>query len=121
MGNGPIEVTHYRWYWGDLEEFVKDLYGVEWDGQAAMQFPAQNTYAKENICGTEESVAGAVNWLERRATFEDAAILMDKFVRGECKRSNEWPFFLPGLELLLEWLCYGGHIPAGYYTIEVHW
>jgi hypothetical protein len=119
--NGPKEVTRYEWDWNDLQDFIKDLYGVDWDGQAAMDFPAQNTYSNYTIKGTKHSVTCAVNWLERVAEFEDASNMMDSFVRGECERQDAWPFFLPGLELLLEWLCYDGRIPEGDYTIKVWW
>jgi hypothetical protein len=122
MADGPKLVTCYRWWRGDLEDFIKEIYGVEWDGQAAMDYPAQNTYYTCEVEGTRESVVYSMNWIEEDMTFEHAEKIIEQFKNGEFEgRRHEWPYALPSLGFLLEWLCFQKHIPAGDYMITVWW
>lgn len=124
MANEPKLITRYEWWRGDLENFVKDIYGIDWDGQAAMDYPSQDTYAKVSVIGTRNSIIEAMNWIddEELMTFKYAKSIVKQFKAGEFeKRRDEWPEALPSLEFLLQWLCFQKHIPAGEYLITVWW
>lgn len=120
----PKEKTYIEWHYLDIEGFVKNLWGVQWQGGAAMDYPAQNTYEKVEVEGTKEAIAGSINWADEDSdyTFEEGERVINAFRAGEYnERREEWPEGLPGLDLLLNWLCYEKHIPAGNYLILVWW
>lgn len=123
MNKGPTQVTEYQWRRGDMEDFIKDLYGVMWDGQAAMDYPANDTYYRVEVIGTRLSVVDAMHWEENENfTFKHAKQIVKNFKAGMYEdRLDEWPYALPGLEFLLQWLCFQKHIPAGKYSILVSW
>jgi hypothetical protein len=124
MTNGPTEITRYEWAREDLEDLLKEMYGVNWDGQAAMGFPSQSTYHEVEVEGTRQSIVYAMNWIddEKLLNFKYAKEIITNFKAGMyVDRTNEWPFALPSLEFILQWLCFQGHIPCGNYMITVDW
>lgn len=114
---GPKLVSYLEWHYGDIQNFVKNLWGQKWEGAAAMGFPHQDTYRDVDVdFGVEEG--DELNlWIDDY-TFEEAKAAIDKFKaegmpRKECAE--------PGIQLLLCWLAYEGHIEKGNYRVTVYW
>ncbi|UOW93604.1 hypothetical protein SEA_PINKIEPIE_211 [Streptomyces phage PinkiePie] len=116
-GEGPVEATRLEWHYLELQEFVKNLWGVEWEGGAAMGFPAQDTYYDVEVdYGVQEGDELKL-WIDDY-TFEEAKAAIEKFKAEGMPREE---YAEPGAQLLLNWLSYEGHIPAGNYRILVWW
>lgn len=124
-GEGPKLVNRYEWWYGDLEEFVQKLWGQKWEGNAALGFPGQDTYHDFEVTGgsTYDGVDSngrevTALWMDEEHTFEEAEAIIQGFKEAGMQREE---FAEPGAELLLNWLCREGHIPAGDYRITVWW
>ncbi|AXH67363.1 hypothetical protein SEA_WOFFORD_226 [Streptomyces phage Wofford] len=121
----PEKVTYLEWHYIDMEEFVKNLYGQEWEGAAALGFPAQDTYHDFDVTGgqvydgiNDEGEEVNALWMDEGHTFDQAKAVIEKFKTEGMPREE---FADPGAELMLNWLCHEGHIPAGKYRIIVWW
>jgi hypothetical protein len=116
-GEGPKLVSYLEWWYQDIEEFVKKLWGQEWEGGAAMGFPAQDTYQDVDVDFGEEYGDELRLWIDDY-TFEQAKAVIDKFKAEGMPREE---YAEPGLQLLLNWLAYEGHIARGKYRVTVYW
>ena len=125
-GEGPKKVERFEWHYIEMEYFIKNLYGQEWEGGAAMGFPAQDTYQNVTVKGVS---AEPVDWIDENGkeirchlvgdnTYDEAKLIMEKFKAEGMPREE---YADPGLELMLNWLCHEGHIPAGDYCIQIWW
>lgn len=114
---GPKEVVRFEWHHLDIVGFVKNLWGVEWEGNAAMGFPSQNTYYDVEVdFGVQEG--DELNlWIDGY-TFEEAKEIIDNFKANGMPRKD---YADPSANVLLNWLSYEGHIPKGQYRILVWW
>jgi hypothetical protein len=124
-GEGPVEVTKLEWWYGDIEEFVKKLWGIKWEGGAAMGFPAQDTYRDIDVTGgwqgeglDSEGVEREALWMDEEFDLDEARALIEK-VKNEGMPREEYAN--PGVELILNLLAHDGHIPTGDYRVTVYW
>lgn len=121
----PEQKTRYEWHYMDLEAYIKDNWGQEWEGGAAMGFPSQDTYLDYDVNGGELGIGIDENgtereahWMTDEADLDQARAIIEKFKAEGMPREE---YAEPGLELLLNWLCHEGVIPAGNYRILVWW
>lgn len=126
-GEGPKLVSYYEWWYQDIQEFVKNLWGPKavWEGGAAMGFPAQNTYDDVEVTGgyIDEGIDSngktiTTRWMDEAHTYDEAKELLENFKKNGMPREE---YADPGLELLLNWLAFEEHIPTGNYRVTVHW
>lgn len=124
-GEGPKLVSYLEWWYCDIEEFVKKLWNVKWEGGAAMYFPAQNTYQDVDVTGgelcdgfTKDGKELFARWMTEDSTHEEAKEIIEKFKAHGMPREEGAK---PSLELLLNWLAFEEHIPTGKYRITVYW
>lgn len=124
-GEGPKFVSYYEWWYADIEEFVKKLWGVKWEGSAAMYFPHQDTYEDVQVTGGElgvgypsEGVELFTRWMSDDCTYDQAKEIIEKFKAHGMPREEGAK---PSLEVLLNWLAFEEHIPTGKYRITVYW
>lgn len=116
-GEGPKQVSYLEWWYQDIKEFVKNLWSVEWKGGAAMGFPAQNTYHDVEVDFGVMEGDEFNQWIDNY-TFEEAKAAIDRFKAEGMPREE---YAEPGVDLLLNWLSYEGHIGPGSYRVLVHW
>jgi hypothetical protein len=123
--NMPKLVTRYEWWYGDIEKFVKNLWGVDWEGGAAMGFPHQDTYHDIDVTAgyigegiTSDGDTLFARWMDEEHTHEEAKAVIEKFKAEGMPREE---YADPGLELLLNWLAFEGHIKTGKYRVTVFW
>lgn len=124
-GEGPQLVSYYEWWYQDVRDFIEKLWGIKWEGAAAMGFPAQNTYHDFEVTGgwqgeglDSEGVEREALWMDECYDLEQARALIEK-VRSEGMPRKE--FADPGIELVLNLLAHDKYIPTGDYRITVHW
>lgn len=121
----PEEKTRFEWWYIDIEEFIKNIWGVKWEGGAAMGFPAQDTYFDFDVDGGEFGIGidengkeRTAHWMTEEHDLEQAREIIEKFKSEGMPREE---YAEPGPELLLNWFCHEGLIPAGKYRILVFW
>lgn len=114
---GPTKVEHFEWWYYDIKGFVKNLWGQDWEGRAAMGFPAQNTYKDVDVDFGVHEGDKFNQWIDNY-TFEEAKEIIDRFKAEGMPRDE---YAEPCTELMLNWLSYEGHIPTGKYRVLVHW
>ncbi|QJD50924.1 hypothetical protein KNV00_gp095 [Streptomyces phage Bmoc] len=126
-GEGPKLVSYYEWWYCDIEEFVKNLWGdkAKWEGGAAMYFPAQDTYHDVDVDGgwVGEGYDGSgkiinTRWLTEDLTYEEGKAIIDRFREHGMPREEGAS---PSVELLLNWLAFENIIPTGKYRVTVYW
>lgn len=124
-GEGPKLVSYFEWWYCDIEEFVKNLWGVKWEGSAAMYFPGQDTYQDVDVdagyLGEGLDSDGKqifTRWLTENYTHEEGKQIIEKFKAHGMPREEGAK---PSLEVLLNWLAFEEHIPTGKYRITVYW
>ncbi|QAY12835.1 hypothetical protein SEA_BOOMERJR_223 [Streptomyces phage BoomerJR] len=121
----PELVSRYEWHYIDMEEYVKSLFGQEYEAAAALGFPSQDTYWDFDVTGgiVEEGINAEGEkkfgrWMDEQNTLEDAVKLIEAFKVDGMPREE---YADPSVELMLNWLAYEGHIPTGNYRIIVWW
>lgn len=117
MAELPNRVSHLEWWYQDIEDLVKELWGQKWEGGAAMGFPGQNTYHDVEVDFGVQEGDDYNQWIEGH-TFEEAKAAIDRFKAEGMPREE---YASPGVDLLLNWLSYEGHIERGSYRVTVYW
>ena len=124
-GEGPKFVSYYEWWYQDIQEFVQKLWGVKWEGGAAMYFPAQDTYHDVDVTGgyldeyvDDEGKTKMTRLMDEFTTFEESKAAIEKFKAEGMPREEG---ALPSVEMLLNWLAFEEHIPTGKYRVTVYW
>jgi hypothetical protein len=122
---GPKLVGYLEWWYQDIQDFVKEVWGIEWKGGAAMGFPAQNTYVDIEATGgwfgvgiDSEEVEREALWIDEAHDRDQAYALIEKVKKEGMPREE---YADPGLELVLNLLVNEDRIPAGKYRVTVHW
>lgn len=125
MAIGPEYKGYLEWHYSDIEEFVKGLWGINWEAAAAMGFPHQNTYTDIEVTGgyqgagfDRDGIEREALWMDEEFDLDEARELIKKVKKNGMPREE---YADPGLELILNLLAHDKDIPTGKYRITVHW
>jgi len=108
------EVTYYKIWSSDFEDFVKDRFNTTYRYAETMDFPSQDTYYEYTI--GNESCGDRYRWDEEACIekeFDEAAFLMDMYSTPLSEK--------PSPDDILEYLYVMGEIPAGEYLFTIWW
>jgi hypothetical protein len=108
------ELTYFKIWSSDFNDFVVKHFGTEYHYADTMEFPGQDTYFEYSI--GDDSCGEDYHWDEETNTWKDFdknAFLNDLYSKPSTEK--------PAPSDILEYLYQIGEIPAGKYLFTIWW